>query len=187
VGHPPTRTRGTLGGSFAQADPVAELPGVAVALDAVFVIEGPAGTREVPASEFFIAPLTTAIARGELLREVRFPFAPNGARAAFVESGNRRHDLAIAGIAAQVVVGPDGMCSEARLAAIGVGERPVRLSAAEAALKGRRLDDATVSRAADAAVSGIDAYSNTVASAGYRRKLVAALTGRALRAVAHVH
>ncbi len=187
VGHPPTRTRGTLGGSFAQADPVAELPGVAVALDATFVIEGPAGPRRVPASEFFIAPLTTAIARGELLREIRFPIAPPWARAVFVESGNRRHDLAIAGIAGQVVVAADGRCSETRLAAIGVGERPVRLSAAEAAVNGHKLEDATFARAAEAAVSEIDAYSNTVASAGYRRKLVAALTVRALRAIARVH
>jgi carbon-monoxide dehydrogenase medium subunit len=180
VGHPPTRTRGTLGGSFAQADPVAELPGVAVALDADFFIESTQGTRRVPASEFFIAPLTTAIARGELLREIRFPIAPAGARAAFIESGNRKHDLAIAGIAAQVVIGKDGNCSDARLAAIGAADRPVRLRAAESLLNGQPLSAANVARAADAAMGEIETQGNTVASADYRRKLVGALTARAL-------
>jgi carbon-monoxide dehydrogenase medium subunit len=180
VGHPPTRTRGTLGGSFAQADPVAELPGVAVALDAVFVIESTQGTRRVPASEFFIAPLTTAIARGELLREIRFPIAPAGTRVAFIESGNRKHDLAIAGIAAQVVIGKDGHCRDARLAAIGAADRPVRLRAAESELNGQPLSAANAARAAEAAMAEIKAQGNTVASADYRRKLVGALTARAV-------
>ena len=184
VGYPSNRTRGTLGGSFAQADPTAELPGVAVALDAVFVIDGPAGTREVAARQFFIAPLTTAIAPGELLREILFPVAPPGARVAFCESGNRHHDLAIAGIAAQIVVDAHGRCSDARLAAIGAGERPQRLDAAEAEINGSILDPATLTHAAQAAIAEVEARGDTVASSDYRRKLVAALTARALGAIA---
>ncbi len=184
VGYPVHRMRGTLGGSFAQADPAAELPGVAVALDARFVIDGPNGARQVAAADFFVSQLTTAIGPGEMLREIRFPIAPAAARASFVESGVRRHDVAIAGIAAQVLLLPDRRCADARIAAIGVGDRPLRLTEAERELNGREIDTAAINRSADAALAAISPRSDTLASAEYRRKLVAALLRRALRNIA---
>lgn len=180
VGYPAHRTRGTVGGSFAQADPAAELPGVAVALDARFAIDGPTGIREVAAADFFLGPLMTAIAPGEMLREIRFPIAPASALASFVESGVRRHDVAIAGIAAQVVVASGGRCTDARIAAIGVGERPLRLTAAESAINGHAIDARTIEQAVAAALAVVSPLDDSLASADYRRKLVAVLIRRAL-------
>lgn len=184
VGFPANRTRGTMGGSFAHADPAAELPGVAIALDASFVIDGSSGPRTVSAKDFFRGQLATAIGAGELLREIRIPVAPPATRSCFIEAGNRSHDLAIAGLAAQAIVDEDGRYRDLRLAAFGVGDRPVRLAGAEAVAMGRTLDRALIARCAAAAAAAIDPPTDAVASAGYRRTLIEALTAQALTAIA---
>ena len=133
---------------------------------------------------FFLGSLTTAIRSGELLREIRFPAARPGTRVACVESGNRSHDLSIAGVVAQAVIGQDGMCSDLRLGLFGAGERPQRLAGTEAVIRGRRPVAADLARAAEVAVSEAEVRGDTVASAEYRAKLVATLTQRALAQVA---
>jgi CO/xanthine dehydrogenase FAD-binding subunit len=128
VGHPQIRSRGTIGGSCAHADPTAEMPVALTALDAVFHLRSRAGTRTVPAAEFFVTHLTTALRADELLVEIEVPALPEGARTAFVEHARTHGDWAIAGAA--VVVAP----RHASIALLGAGPTPVRAQAAEAAL-----------------------------------------------------
>ncbi|MGH7321581.1 MAG: FAD binding domain-containing protein, partial [Candidatus Rokuibacteriota bacterium] len=128
VGHLPIRTRGTIGGSLAHADPAAEYPAVVTALDGELVVTGPAGTRTVSPDAFFVTYLTTSLAPDEILSEVRLPIPPAGSGWAFEEFSQRHGDFAIVGIAG-LLVGEDGRCHRARLAATGVGPTPVRLRA----------------------------------------------------------
>ena len=159
-GHPQTRSRGTVGGSVAHADPAAELPVALLALDAVFHLRSASGARTVAASEFFLGPLTTVL---EPLVEIEVPALPAGAATAFVEHARTHGDFATAGAA--VVLGADG---GAAIAVLGIGGTPTRVRAAEYALSG--------------GASFREAGELVAASAGdeYRRALVAELVWRAL-------
>src|SRR5215467_8082447 len=125
IGHEAIRSRGTIGGSLAHADPAAELPAVARALDAEFVVRGPSGTRVIPAAQWFEGYLTTSRRPDELLVEVRFPAAGHGTGVSFQEVARRHGDFAIVGLAASLVLA-DGLIGEARLAFAGVSEVPAR-------------------------------------------------------------
>src|SRR6185437_7438610 len=125
IGHEAIRSRGTIGGSLAHADPAAELPAVARALDAEFVVRGPAGERVVPAAEWFEGYLTTSRRPDELLVEVRFPAAEPGSGVSFQEVARRHGDFAIAGLAASVTLS-EGAISDVRLAFAGMSDVPVR-------------------------------------------------------------
>jgi carbon-monoxide dehydrogenase medium subunit len=179
VGHLPTRTRGTIGGSLAHADPAAEYPAVATALDAELVIRGVGGERIARPAEFFRGLMTTALEPGEMLAEVRLPVAQPNSGYAFEEFSRRHGDFAIVGIAAMVVAEGE-RCCQARLAACGAGPIPTRLRGAEeilesGGLSGRNIDDAAA-RAAELVDPGADLH----ASAEYRRHLTRVLTRRAL-------
>lgn len=180
VGHPVIRSRGTVCGSLAHADRVAELPGVAVALGAELVAEGPAGRRIIAADDFFVADLTTALRPDEILREVRFPIAPAHTRSGFLKSGVRHHDLALVGIAAEVTL-EGGRIARARLAAVGVGPRPVRLREAEARLTGAAASPHGI--AERCSVSGLETGDDAYASARYRMRLTQGLLARVLRSL----
>ncbi len=179
VGHLPIRTRGTIGGSIAHADPSAEYPAILTALDGEVVIRGPAGERVVKPAGFFQTYLTTSLGADELLTEVRLPATPPGAGWAFEEFARRHGDFAIVGIAALVVV--EGQrCRLARLATAGAGPVPIRLRAAEAVLEGEGLADAAIEAAAQTARGLVEPDSDIHASADYRRHLIHVLTARAL-------
>jgi carbon-monoxide dehydrogenase medium subunit len=180
VGHPPIRTRGTVGGSIAHADPSAELPTVLLALDGTVVVRGPGGTRHVPAREFFVSYLTTALGPADLLVEVRFPAHPD-AGTAFMEVARRHGDYALAAVAA-VVRWRDGRCAGVRLAFGGVGPTPVRIPEAEAAVEGRELTAAVVAEVQKVVAARLQPDSDIHASADYRREVAGVLAGRALRA-----
>jgi aerobic carbon-monoxide dehydrogenase medium subunit len=152
VAHPPIRNSGTIGGSLAHADPAAELPAVALALDAELVIAGPAGSRKVPAAEFFRGPFTTAIGAGELLTEVRI--RRRGGGHAFVEFARTHGTFALVGVAAVVEL-DGGRVTRAAVALSGVGPVPVRAHACERALTGTGADTAAIRAAVDAAVAGL--------------------------------
>ncbi len=184
MGHATIRNRGTVGGSLSHADPSAELPGVAVALDAEMVADGPNGRRTVPATEFFLAELTTALEPDEVLREIRFPKAPSGSRAAFAEVGSHFGGLALVGVAARVDLDSAGRCAAVALAAIGAGERPARLSSAETVLMGEVLGEQVIAEASEAAVIDVDPLADLHATAHWRRRAVVAMTARALREIA---
>jgi aerobic carbon-monoxide dehydrogenase medium subunit len=181
VGHLQIRNRGTVGGSIAHADPAAELPAVALALDAEMVVRRATGERTIPASAFFAGPFTTALEPEELLTLVRFPATP-GARTVFLEFARRSGDFALAGVCAVDRGSRDA--PRVALAAIGVGGSPVRLTAAEALLDGRPLTDEVVQEAGEAASAAVDPPSDLHADSAYRRELLGVLVRRALRQIA---
>ncbi|HEU5193619.1 MAG TPA: xanthine dehydrogenase family protein subunit M [Methylomirabilota bacterium] len=180
VGHLPIRTRGTIGGSIAHADPSAEYPAVLTALDGEVVVQGPKGRRTVKAGELFETYLTTTLAPEDLVVEVRLPAMPAGAGYAFEEFARRHGDFAIVGIAAMIVRAGD-RCTAARLATAGTGPVPVRLRAAEEILERDGLGDAAIESAGARAAELVQPDSDVHASAEYRRHLTRVLTVRAIR------
>ncbi|OGK77032.1 MAG: hypothetical protein A2X52_01245 [Candidatus Rokubacteria bacterium GWC2_70_16] len=180
VGHLPIRTRGTIGGSIAHADPSAEYPAVLTALEGEVVARSPRGARIVKATDLFQTYLTTSLAPDEILVEVRMPAMPAGAGYAFEEFARRHGDFAIVGIAA-VVVKDGARCALARLVAAGAGPVPTRLRAAEEILEHEGLTDAAIEAASRRASEIVSPDADIHASADYRRHLTAVLTKRALR------
>jgi carbon-monoxide dehydrogenase medium subunit len=179
VGHFQIRNRGTVGGSLSHADPAAELPAVAVCLDARLTLRGPRGERVVGADGFFRGPMTTALDPAELLAGVWFPAAAPGSGAAWLELARRHGDYALVGVAAVVTLA-GGRVGEARLALSGVGDRPVRARDAEALLAGEPLTAARLADAAEAVRRAIDPGGDIHATAAYRRRVAGVLAGRAL-------
>jgi len=180
VGHLPIRTRGTIGGSLAHADPSAEYPAVLTALDGTVVVRGPRGERVLRPSELFRSYLTTSLGADDILVEVRLPVPPAGAGVAFEEFSRRHGDFALVGIAA-VLAGSGQTCTMARLVSAGAGPVPMRLGAAEEMLERDGLSDASIDAAAARAGELVDPDSDIHASAAYRRNLARVLSGRALR------
>jgi CO/xanthine dehydrogenase FAD-binding subunit len=183
VGHLPIRSRGTIGGSIAHADPSAEYPAVLTALEGEVVVQGPRGRRTVKAGALFETYLTTSLAPEELLVEVRLPAMPAGAGYAFEEFARRHGDFAIVGVAAMVVRDGD-RCRMARLATAGAGPVPRRLRAAEEILEREGLGPAAVKAAAARACELVEPDADVHASAEYRRHLVGVLTARAVERAA---
>lgn len=184
IGHTAIRHRGTIGGSLAHADPAAELPAAALALEATLVARSVRGEREIPAADFFTGFLTTALAPDEIVAEVRVPGVPAGSGAAFLELTRREGDYAIVGTAALVTLGTDGRCTRARIALCGVGGGPVRAQAAEDALVGETPTADAIAGAAAQVAAAIDPASDIHGSASYRRKMAVVITRRALTAAA---
>jgi carbon-monoxide dehydrogenase medium subunit len=175
IGHPAIRSRGTLGGSMAHADPAAELPVAAVATGAVVEVTGPGGRREIPADGFFTGPLETSLAPEEIIVAVTFP----AVRAwGFAEFARRHGDFGLV-----IVVAAD-TGGQRRLAIGGVGPAPVRPVAAEALAAGGTLGSARIGRVAEQAASEIDPPGDVHAPAGYRRFLTRALVRQALEQLA---
>ena len=183
IGHEAIRNRGTVGGSLAHADPAAELPAVARALDAEFVVCGPAGERVVPAAEWFEGYLTTSRFPDELLTQVRFPAAGRGTGISFQEVARRHGDFAIVGLAASLTLS-DGTISDARLAFAGMSDVPVRASGAEDLLAGERPSAELFDEAARRATGDLDPPADLHGSSDYRKKVAAALVRRGLQAAA---
>jgi aerobic carbon-monoxide dehydrogenase medium subunit len=183
IGHEAIRSRGTIGGSLAHADPAAELPAVARALDAEFVVRGPSGERVIPAAEWFEGYLTTSRRPDELLVEVRFPAAGRGTGTSFQEVARRHGDFAIVGLAASLTLS-EGVISDARLAFAGMSDVPVRAVDAEAVLVGEVPSAELFDEAAGRATDGVDPPADLHGSSDYRKKVAAALVRRGLRAAA---
>jgi carbon-monoxide dehydrogenase medium subunit len=183
IGHEAIRSRGTVGGSLAHADPAAELPAVARALNAEFVVRGPSGTRVIPAEEWFEGYLTTSRRPDELLVEVRFPAAEPGTGVSFTEVARRHGDFAMVGLAASLVLS-GGVISDARLAFAGVSDVPVRASAAEDLLAGQRPSAELFDEAARRATEDLDPPADLHGSSDYRKRVAATVVRRGLRAAA---
>jgi len=183
IGHEAIRNRGTIGGSLAHADPAAELPAVARALDAEFVVRGPSGERVVPAAQWFEGYLTTSRRPDELLVQVRFPAAGQGTGVSFQEVARRHGDFAIVGLAVSLVLS-GGVISDARLAFAGLSYVPARAAAAEELLTGERPSAELFDEAARRATSDIDPPGDLHGSPDYRKTVAAALVRRGLRAAA---
>jgi carbon-monoxide dehydrogenase medium subunit len=183
IGHEAIRSRGTIGGSMAHADPAAELPAVARALDAEFVVRSQSGERVVPAAEWFEGYFTTARRPDELLVAVRFPTAGPGTGTSFEEVARRHGDFAIVGLATSLTLS-DGAISDARLAFAGVSDKPVRASAAEDLLVGERPSTELFEEAARRATADVDPPADLNGSSDYRKTVAAAIVRRGLRAAA---
>ena len=183
IGHEAIRSRGTIGGSLAHADPAAELPAVARALDAEFVVRGQSGDRVIAAADWFEGFLTTSRRPDELLVEVRFPAAGPGTGTSFQEVARRHGDFAIVGLAVSLTLSETAI-SDARLAFSGVSDVPVRAAGAEDLLVGERPSAELFDEAARRAVGDIDPPADLHGSSDYRKKVAAALVRRGLREAA---
>ena len=177
IGHVAIRSRGTIGGSIAHADPAAELPAVALALDATFTARSKArGERTIAASDFFDGYFTTALEPDEVLCAVSFPVLPANTGVAVEEVARRHGDFAMVGAVAAVTRGDDGGVTDARIALINVAARPVRASEAEQALVG----GASVEEAAAQATKDLEPSGDLHASPAYRKKVAGVCVRRAL-------
>ncbi|HUC69472.1 MAG TPA: FAD binding domain-containing protein [Stellaceae bacterium] len=175
------RNRGTLGGSLAHADPAAELPLLALLLEARITAVSTQGRRVIAAADFFTAALTTALAPDEILTEIELPGLPAESGWGFAELARRAGDFALAAVGA-IIAEESGVCRTARIAMAGVGPTPLRAPAAEALLRGGTLDTSAIAAAARAAAAAAQPADDLHASAAYRRHLVEVLTRRALSA-----
>ena len=183
IGHEAIRSRGTIGGSLAHADPAAELPAVARALDAEFVVRGQPGERVVPAAEWFEGYFMTSRRPDELLVEVRFPTAKRGTGISFQEVARRHGDFAIVGLAASLTLS-DGVISDARLAFAGMSDVPVRAAAAEDLLVGERPSTELFEEAGRRATDDVNPPADLNGSSDYRKTVAATLVRRGLQAAA---
>lgn len=181
VAHPPIRNSGTVVGSVAHADPAAELPAVALALDAEMTAVGPRGERRIPAADFFQGPFTTALEADEILTELRLPQFAGGH--AFVEFARTHGNFAVVGVAALVAL-TDGRVTRAAIAASGVGSTPLRLTAAEQALDGVVLDSAAIAAAVDAGTAGLQPAADLQGSAATRIDIARAVLRDAIERAA---
>jgi carbon-monoxide dehydrogenase medium subunit len=181
IAHRAIRSRGSIGGSLAHGDPGAELPLVALTLDASLHVRNGAGERAVAASDFFRAPRTTAVAAGELLVGVTFPDLPRGAGWAFEEFSLRFHNAPLVAVAAVVVLDADGRVGAVRIGLAGVGPTPVRARATEQAIVGQPAAPDVIAAAAEDAARDLDPPDDVHASPEYRRQLAAVLVRRTLK------
>jgi CO/xanthine dehydrogenase FAD-binding subunit len=181
IGHAATRARGTIGGSLANADPAAELPLIAITLDATLSARAGGQTADIAARDFFIGPMITTLPAGACLTGVRFPvWRGKKIGVGFHEVNARRSDFAFVSAAAQVELGDDGKCKRIAIGVGAVTDFPMRLESAEQQLKGASLDAAAVQAAATDALADIDPLSDLHASAEYRRRVAASLAAHAI-------
>jgi carbon-monoxide dehydrogenase medium subunit len=181
VAHLAIRNRGTIGGSLAHADPAAELPLMAMLLDAELHVAAPSGKRCIAARDFFVDALTVDLAGDELVTEIVLPKLPAQTGWGFEEVARRHGDFALAAVAITLTVAA-GEITQARVALTGVGPTPCRIDAAEALLTGHALEPNLTLRAIAAVRAAITPETDLHASADYRRHLAGVLTGRAIDA-----
>lgn len=179
VGHPPTRNRGTVGGSIANADPSAEIPLIAVTLGAEIEVANTTERMRIPADDFFIGPMLTSIAPGDCLCAVHFPVWSHAhVGTGFHEVSARQSDFAFVAAAAQVALDERGRCLDATLGIGGVGDRALRIDVT--ALIGDVGERLSIADLVHEATEELEASSDLHATASYRRRVAAALGARAL-------
>jgi aerobic carbon-monoxide dehydrogenase medium subunit len=183
IADPQVRHRGTLGGSLAHGDPASDQPAVLLACEGSVVIRGAGGEREVAAADLFQDYLTTAVADGEILTEVRWP-AMDGYGYGYEKFNRRKEDWAMVAVSALVKKGADGSCEDVRIGLTHMANVPLRATAAEAALRGQQLTADAIAAAAEQAAEGTEPPADLNASAEYKRHLARVLCRRALEAAA---
>jgi len=181
IGHPAIRNMGTMGGSISHADSAADYPAALVAAEAAIDIAGPKGRRTVPAGDFFVDYLQTALEPGELVTTIRLPPARKGAASAYQKFARVEGDFAT--VSAGVVLAMDGgKCKTVRIAIGACGPTPVRVPAAESALAGTALDDRALASSCEMLAAACDPVDDFRGSAEYRLMLVPVLVRRAVAA-----
>jgi CO/xanthine dehydrogenase FAD-binding subunit len=179
VAHLAIRNRGTIAGSLAHADPAAELPMMALLLDAELRVASASGERTIAARDFFLGALTVDLAASEIVTEVMLPKLPRRTGWGFEEVARRHGDFALAAVAATLTMS-GGAIEQARIALTGVGPTALRATEAEGLLIGRTLEPDLASRVIAAVRATIKPETDLHASSDYRRHLAGVLTGRAL-------
>lgn len=183
VGHVHTRNRGTIGGSIANADPSAEIGLVMLTLEGSVVSRTSDGENSIPAEEFFLGPMVTALMPNECLSRVRFPLWQDAGRlgTGFLEISPRRSDFAIVSSAVQLLFDDDGICRRAAIGIGGAAATPIRIAMAGNCLVGTAVEDADIDRASAAVRDQVEAESDLHATAEYRRRLSGVMAARAIR------
>ncbi|HCO02931.1 MAG TPA: carbon monoxide dehydrogenase [Actinobacteria bacterium] len=180
VGNVRVRHRGTIGGSLAHADPSAELPCAVVALGAEVRTLGPDGERGIPANDFFEFYFTSVLKPGEIVTGVEVPVSAGGSGWSFLELLRRASDFAVVAVAVVVELDGEGRCSGAKLAAAGVGERPIELGDAAGVLVGELIDERLAAEAGRRAAASVQPSASVHASAEYRRAMLGVYVRRAV-------
>ncbi len=182
IGHFQIRNRGTVGGSISHADPAGELPAVCFALGAEFVLSSASNQRVLKPEDFFISHLTTAIEPGELLTEIRLPARSEGWTWGFQEVCRRQGDFAMVGAVSLLQLDGGGVCRSACITMFGVGGTPVRISRAEEALLGTRVNGSVLQDVSRIVSEELDPDSDIHASAAYRKEVGGVIARRTLEA-----
>jgi carbon-monoxide dehydrogenase medium subunit len=180
IGDQQVRNRGTIGGSLAHADPASDMPAVVLTLKGEMVAQGPNGQRTIKADDFFTGPFATELEPNEILIEVRFATLPTRTGSAYEKLANKAFHSAIAGCAATISLGDDGTCTAASVAITGAAMQITRASTVEAALVGKKPDQATVAEAASHAADGLELVADIHGSKDYRRQMALVVTRRAI-------
>ena len=180
VGDRQVRNRGTIGGALAHADAAADYPAAVLALDASIVVSGPQGERSIPARDFFLDFLTTALQPDEILTEIHIPPLAEGHGWSYQKLANQASGYAIVGVGAVVVLDANGAVADVRVGVTGAAAVAWRAGETENALRGQRLDDRVIVAAADLVDGGIEYLDDLHGSAQYRRRVARGLTRRAI-------
>ncbi|MGI9075811.1 MAG: FAD binding domain-containing protein [Gemmatimonadaceae bacterium] len=180
IGDPIVRNIGTIGGSLAHADPGADLPAAILALEAEMTAVGPRGARIIPAREFFVGTLTTALDATEVLSEIRVPVPPERSGSAYEKFAHPASRYALVGVAAIISLGSGDVIQQARVGITGVGTRATRSARVEQALTGKRADDSLIRDAASHAADGLEPRGDLQGPPEYKAHLVRVSTRKAL-------
>jgi carbon-monoxide dehydrogenase medium subunit len=183
IGDPMVRNMGTIGGSLAHADPAADWPAAAIALNADLVAEGPKGKRTIKADDFFKGLLTTALADDEILTEIRVPATAANVKSAYVKFPHPASRFAVVGVAA-VLTMDGGKVSKASIGITGAGSKAVRAKGVEAAITGKAADAASIQAAAEKGADGVDVQPDLQGSEEYKKHLLKVFSKRAIEAAA---
>ena len=181
IADPIVRNLATVAGNLAHGDPANDHPATMLALGAEVVAAGPGGERRIPIASFFTGPFATALKGDEILVEIRVPSPGPRSAGAYVKLERKVGDFATAAVAVQIDLDANGVCSRAGIGLTNVGATPIKAAAAEAALQGKRLDEATIKRAAELAAQAAQPTADLRGPAEYKKDLIRVLTARALR------
>jgi carbon-monoxide dehydrogenase medium subunit len=181
IADPLVRNLATVAGNLAHGDPANDHPAVMLALGAEVVATGPSGERRIPIGAFFKGPFETALKPDELLTEIRVPAPAARSGGAYLKLERKVGDFATAAVAAQVTLAADGTVAAVGIALTNAGLTPIKADKAEAALKGKRPDDATIKQAAQLAADAASPEADLRGSVEYKKDVVRVLTARALR------
>jgi carbon-monoxide dehydrogenase medium subunit len=181
IADPLVRNLATIGGNLAHADPANDHPATMLALGAEVVAVGTKGERKIPITSFFTGPFATALSPDEILVEVRIPASPARSGGAYLKLERKVGDFATAAVAVYLVLSASGTCDQVGIGLTNVGLTPIKATQAEAALKGKRPDAATIKQAAELAAAAAQPSDDLRGSAEYKKDLVRVLTARALR------
>jgi len=181
IADPLVRNLATVGGNLAHADPANDHPATMLALGAEIVAVGTKGERTIPITAFFTGPFATALRPDEILVEIRIPTPPARSGGAYLKLERKVGDFATAAVAVHIVLSAGGTCDQVGIGLTNVGLTPIKATQAEAALKGKRPDAATIKQAAELAAAAAQPSDDLRGSAEYKKDLVRVLTARALR------